>query len=218
MSMSSTPAFHHKSSLKDEACLISSDSAQTVEPGSYRLQNFYDAERCGPLHRATDLALTLPLMQFRDGYGYAGRGGCAIQADSALRLGSVITNTRAPQQLCARLHLSVPYMGRGLGDPCTESSIQEGVDTSSKRQCNTLAGIHLPHQYTPLVPCLEQEIQNPKHIVPEANRSDWVRGGYPSRQWVRNVKYCSRCGQTNFCTCHHAKTVPRSQSRPTSGV
>ena len=94
----------------------------------------------------------------------------------------------APQQLCTRLHLSVPYMGRGIGDPCTESSIKEGVDTSSRRQCNTLAGIHLPHQYTPLVPCVGNEIQDPTHIVPEANRADWVRGGYPSRQWVRNVK------------------------------
>jgi hypothetical protein len=145
--------FYHKSSLKDEECLISSDNAQTAQPGTYHLQNFYDSQ-CGPLNRATDMALAQPMTQFRDGYGPAGHNGCTIQADSELRLGSKITNTRAPQQLCTRLHLTVPYMGRGIGDPCTESSIKEGVDTSSKKQCNTLAGIHLPHQFTPLVPCL----------------------------------------------------------------
>ena len=176
------PTFYQKNSLTDDPCLISSDTKQAGEPGQYRLQNYYDETPCGPMHSAADTALSQPITQFRDGYGHAGHSGCAIQADSAMRLGSVITNTKAPQQLCTRLHLTVPYMGRGIGDPCTESSIKEGVDTSMKRQCNTLAGIHLPHQYTPLVPCLSEEIQDPLHIVPEANRADWTRGGYPSRQ------------------------------------
>lgn len=172
-------------------------------PGMYRLQNYNDCV-CGPMHGAAKAALTQPITQFRDGYGHAGQGGCVIQTDSKLRLGGAITNDRGPQTLHERMHLSVPYMGRGIGDPCAESGLKEGIDTSSKRQCNTLAGVHVPHQYTPLVPCLRDEIQNPAHLVPETNRTDWIRGGYPSRQWVHNMRYCRQCnGESNLCRCYH---------------
>lgn len=178
-------SFYTKSAMKDDSCLVLSDTQQTQQPGEYRLQNFFEPQ-CGT-HNAASFALAQPLVQFKDGYGHSGHSGCAIHSDSNLRHGSVLTANRAPQQLQTRLHLTVPYMGRGIGDPCTESGLKEGVSTSSKRQCNTLAEIHIGHQYTPLVDCLKHEIQNPVHILHEDNKSDWIRGGYPSRQWVRNI-------------------------------
>ena len=86
-------------------------------------------------------------------------------------------------------------MGRGLGDPCHESALQEGVQTSERKQCNTLAEVHLPHQYIPMIGCLEGEVQNPVHIMHEDNQADWVRGGYPSRQWIHQQKFGMRCPQ-----------------------
>jgi len=180
-------SFYTKDRLKDDSCLVMSDTKQSIQPGQYQLQNYFD-QKCNIQNETATVAHSQPLLQYKDGYGHGGYSGCAIQADSSLKYGPLITNNKSPQQLCTRLHLTVPYMGRGLGDACTESGLKEGVSTSTRKQCNSLAGIYIDHQYTPLVNCLKTEIQNPVHIVPEDNHTDWIRGGYPSRQWVRNLR------------------------------
>ena len=192
--------FYFKGGLYEDNCAISSDTLQSSKPGTYNLQNFYECG-CEPTQPAT-IALNQPITQFKDGYGYIGQKGCLVNNDSTLRKGSEITHDKGPQQLFERPFLTVPYMGRGIGDPCTETGLKEGVDTGQKRQCNTLAGVSIHHHFTPLVKCLKNNIQDPKHIVPEVNREDWIRGGYPSRQWVRNVWYCNRCQSTDFCRCY----------------
>ena len=44
-----------------------------------------------------------------------------------------------------------------------------------------------------MIPKLSQEVQDTKHIVPEDSLSEWVRGGLPTRQIVRNADYLRRC-------------------------
>ena len=41
---------------------------------------------------------------------------------------------------------------------------------------------------------LEKNVQNTKHIVNEDASPDWVRGGIPSRQLVRNKEFLEKCG------------------------
>ena len=41
--------------------------------------------------------------------------------------------------------------------------------------------------------CLKNNVQNPKHLIPEDVKIDWVRGGIPSRQLVRDIEYKERC-------------------------
>ena len=48
--------------------------------------------------------------------------------------------------------------------------------------------------FIPQVPCIKNNIQNPKHIVLEDSMKSWVRGGQPSRQVVRNSEWLKRCG------------------------
>lgn len=192
--------FYRQARIGTDSCYVSSDSRQSALPGNYMLQNYYACD-CGT-GAAESIALSQPQTQYRDGYGYVGQGGCKVNNDSSLRNGRQLTHDKAPQQLFERPYLTVPYMGRGVGDPCTENNLQEGEDTSQKRQCNNLAGVVIPHQFTPLVPCLQRNIQDPIHIVPEVNREDWIRGGYPSRQWIKNTWYCRRCQNTDFCRCY----------------
>ena len=40
---------------------------------------------------------------------------------------------------------------------------------------------------------LQKEVQDPQHIIPEDSKMDWVRGGLPTRQMVRNKDYLRRC-------------------------
>ena len=89
-------------------------------------------------------------------------------------------------------------MGRGVGDSCIEDSLLEGEDTSQPRTCNTLSEITINNFFQPLVPSVKDS-QNPEHLVPEVVDQNWIRGGAPSRQIVRNIDYRYKCGK--FYTC-----------------
>jgi hypothetical protein len=140
-----------------------------------------------------DIAMNEPTITYRDGYGWTGKDGCNIDADSQMRNAPNLTNMRVIQQLYTRPYTTVPYMGRGTTDTELESIMQSGEDTSQKKQCNTLSGIYID-RFVPLVPCLQQNVQNPVHLVEEVARKDWVRGGVPSRDIVRNTDYLMKCG------------------------
>lgn len=189
-------SFNGLSRLHDDPCYEQGNAAQSALPGLRQLSNFYD---CNPIPQQTlSIALNQPIMQFRDGYGSIGQKGALADTYSSLRNGDKgvqLTHKKGRQQLPVRPIRTVPFMGRGQGDTCMESSLKEGVTTNEKRQCNTLAEIYLPHQYTPLIGCLHEEVQNPVHILHEANQKDWIRGGYPSRQWVHQQKFNKRCPQ-----------------------
>lgn len=192
--------------MHDDPCFKTAEEKQSLATGDYLLRNFYD---CGSEPRQTmDIALGQPLTQFRDGHGHVGQNGAMVDRHSALRngeKGATLTNMRCVQTLDVRPHLTVPFMGRGLGDPSTELALKEGVSTYTQRQCNSLTGVSLPNQFTPLVDCIAKEIQNPIHIVPEDNKKDWTRGGYPSRQWVHSRQFGKKCPSTSFCRCPTTK-------------
>lgn len=207
--------FNHQNRFQNDPCYLTTETAQSTQPGMYKLHNFYDC-RAQPT-QTMDIALNQPLTQFKDGYGSVGQKGNLVDTHSSFRdgkQGTVLTNTGGPQTLYERAYLTIPYMGRGIGDPCTELALQEGSGTFERKQCNTLSEIHLPHQYTPMVDCLRQEIQNPQHIVPEDNQKDWMRGGYPSRQWVHNRHFDDRCPQTQDCRCPTPNRGPAMKRKP----
>jgi hypothetical protein len=41
--------------------------------------------------------------------------------------------------------------------------------------------------FEPLIKPVRDNIQAPKHLVPEVAAAGWIRGGIPSRQYVRDV-------------------------------
>ena len=110
-----------------------------------------------------------------------------------MRNGDRLTNKREINQLFTRPYATVPYMGRGEGDVCTESKLRNAEDTSQNRPCNNLAGIYID-RFVPQLPCVRQSVQNPKNLIPEDTDRTWVRGGQPSRQIIRNKNYLKKCG------------------------
>mgnify|MGYP001369337309 CR=1 FL=1 len=52
----------------------------------------------------------------------------------------------------------------------------------------------IPHYFTPLIGHLQENVQNPEHLVEEVAEDGWVRGGSPSRLVIRDVDYLQRCG------------------------
>ena len=40
---------------------------------------------------------------------------------------------------------------------------------------------------------LEKEVQDPNHLIQENVDKDWIHGGIPTREIMRNIDYLKRC-------------------------
>ena len=169
------------------------DNEQRLGPGRRELDSMYGCE-CG-LESARDLQLSQPAINFSAGVGYSGEHGCLIDNDSALRF-ELLTNKNYRNQLPQEYNAG--FFGKGAHDVDTESVIQGGNLTSfGDRACNVLSGVSIGNYYTPMIPRLSKEVQNPIHIIPEDNSKSWVRGGVNSRDIFKQLDYKQRCNFKN---------------------
>ena len=177
--------------LNEDKCYVDYSTNTSSQPGIYSTTNFKDCECSAP--NTEELSLQQPVVQYKDGYGWTSSEGCNIDNDSYLRNARNLTNYREINQLFRRSYNTVPYMGKGHGDINKENSLRSSEDTYQNRPCNNLAGIHIDRNI-PQIPCIKESIQNVIHIIPEENDCNWVRGGQPSRQIIKNADYLKKCG------------------------
>ena len=177
--------------LREDKCYLDTRNKHSKMSGNYSTSNFHDCVCEAPFTK--ELSLQQPAVNYRDGLGWTSNEGCNIDNDSKLRNASNLTNPRLIQQLHERPYLTVPYMGRGSGNICVESNLRSNEATFQNRPCNNLAGIYVDRFITQ-IPCIRENVQNAKHIIPEDNNKDWVREGQPSRQVIRNTDYLNKCG------------------------
>lgn len=91
-----------------------------------------------------------------------------------------------------RIFPGSPYMGKGSGIieyTDVNSKLNFGEDTRTKKSNNNISS-YSADTFIPLVPHIAENIQNPKHIIPEY----WVRGGMSSRVVTSNIDYLKSCG------------------------
>ncbi len=154
------------SRVRDDLCGIEQYYKQSVGPGDYMVTNLVpDAKKVNPM--SVDQLLIYP----REGYGLNNK---SIDADSILR-----------NQ--ARPFSTVPYMGGGRGNPDVESLLLHSEQVRQGKECGTVTEEFFDQQYTPLIETVKQNIQNPKNLVPEVAANGWIRGGIPSRSYIRDV-------------------------------
>ena len=165
------------------------DTQQRLGPGRYELDNMYGCNCLLP--DARDLQLSQPAINFQAGYGSIGERGCIVDENSELRYG-LATNKNYIHQLPQKYNAG--FFGKGKYDPNVESVIQGSNLTSfGDRACNVLSGVTIPNYFTPMIPRLSKEVQNPIHLIPEDNSKGWVRGGIPSRDVYKLMDYNKRC-------------------------
>jgi hypothetical protein len=138
------------------------------------------------MSNATKLATTQPGINYSGSMG-SDMCGSNIDESSKLLIGSIQTAPKARIDLFQRPFATVPYLGRGAVDPILEAQIQQGEAVTNKRSITKLTEkSHLRYRTTPLIPEMQQNIQNPDHLV-EANAAQgWIRGGVPSRELTRD--------------------------------
>jgi hypothetical protein len=165
---------------KDDAAAIMQYTKQSANPGLYATTNLVpDAREVNPL------SVENYMMYAREGFGFNNK---VIDADSVMKNQAGFTNRRCVIRPQNRPFLSVPYMGGGRGNPLVETHLQHAEISRSGKACDTVTETFFTQQYTPLVPSLSANIQNPKNLVPEVAAAGWIRGGLPSREYLRDMQ------------------------------
>ena len=172
--------------LPYEPCAQTESEAQSQRPGEYMVDLL--GKKCdAPQQRQISLNERGNL--YKDGYGWVSTDGCLVDNDSTLRNSRNLTNPRLIQQLFERPYLTVPFMGRGLGNAALESELKSGVIAGDRKQCKHAGASIQPDR---MKYCLYANPQNVDNIVPT-----WRWGGEDTRMNRRRENYYKRCGKKN---------------------
>lgn len=183
--------------LREDAIELSVQMMNSQGPGYYQLDNQYGCE-CG-LKEAREIQTSEPGINFKGGCGWSGELGCLVDYDSSLRQNKDrITNKREIRQLTERLSATTRDLTKGFHDVDTESVIRSSNFASDQKPCMGVTETTIGNYFTPMIPKLKTEVQDPKHIIPEDSMYEWVRGGLPTRELVRNEDYLRRVKEKTF--------------------
>ena len=74
-----------------------------------------------------------------------------------------------------------------------ESQIQQGEQIVNKRSVTNLSEkSYIKYHQTPLLPAVQQRINNPSNQIESVASDGWVRGGVPSRELTRDSDYFNK--------------------------
>jgi hypothetical protein len=177
--------FDNMSRIGNDNCSMDQRSIQNVNTCNYTLQNYF-AKDCS-MKDPIALATTQPGVNYKGGF-QSGAGGCNIDQNSQLLIGSIQTHPKCRIDLFQRPFATVPYLGRGSVDPTIESEIQQGEAITNKRSVTKLGEkSYIDYTNTPLMSDLKERYTNPVYSVEGAASPGWVRGGVPSRELMRDT-------------------------------
>jgi hypothetical protein len=182
--------FDNMSRLGLDECNLSQTDIQNVTACNYSTQNFF-ASDCS-MRKPIELATSQPGIMYNGGYNI-GAGGCNINDSSKLQIGTIQTHPRCRIDLFHRPFATVPYLGRGSVNPIMESQIQQGEQIVNKKSINILSEkSYIKYHQTPLLPAVQQRINNPANQIESVASDGWIRGGIPSRELTRDSDYFNK--------------------------
>lgn len=182
--------FENQHRLGNDDCSKTAKDYQNSSINDYYLWNTY-VNKCDTDadHKIQDFAIENTNLWYRNGYGYT--NGCHVDDDTEVRNNAKITHEKAKIQLFTRFYQANPDLSRGIVTPNLESRLVQGADTTALRQCDRVSEKNYD-RFTPLIPCLKDNVQNPNNIVMQG-----VWGGENSRNVMRDAENLRRCGHVN---------------------
>ena len=164
---------------KDDACGIRQYYTQSVGPGAYTTRNLVpDARQVNPI-AAQEL-----LIYAREGFGSNNHD---IDSESVLKNQPEFNNNRCNVRAQARPFLSVPYMGGGRGNAEIETLLLHSEQVRMGKEAGTVTEQQFDGVFEPQIPSVKNNIQKPEHLITEMASPGWIRGGLPSRSYIRDV-------------------------------
>jgi hypothetical protein len=192
----SSYTFDNMSRIGNDNCCIDQNTIQNSSYSNYLLQNYF-ASDCS-MKKPIELATTQPGIFYNGGYN-SGAGGCNINASSDLQIGTIQTHPRCRIDLFQRPFATVPYLGRGSVNPVIEAQIQQGETNINKRSINNISEkSYIKYHQTPLLPSIQEKINNPANSVEGVASDGWVRGGVPSRELTRDTDFFNKHTETQY--------------------
>ena len=173
--------FDSMSRIGNDNTALDQRNIQNMNSANHHLENYYPA--C-PMNTAIDFALNQPNV-FYKGSHEGGVKGCEIETNNELKY-THISRPACKLTLTARPFLTVPYLGRGLGDSDTEFQLRSGENALNKKTVNnTMEQSFSEHHNYPLIGSLQESITNPSYLIEEEAMSGWQRGGTSARELAR---------------------------------
>jgi hypothetical protein len=186
----SSYTFDNMSRIGNDSCCISQTDIQNVASCNYMTQNYFSSD-CS-MKNPIALATTQPGVMYNGGYN-SGAGGCNIDDNSKLQIGTIQTHPRSRIDLFHRPFATVPYLGRGSVNPIIEAQIQQGEQIVNKRSVNNLSEkSYIKYHQTPLLPAVQEKINNSTNKIESDASEGWIRGGVPSRELTRDANYVNK--------------------------
>ena len=186
----SSYTFDNMSRLGNDSCCISQDDIQNVSSCNYMTQNYF-ASDCS-MKNPISLATTQPGIMYNGGYN-SGAGGCNINESSKLQIGTIQTHPKCRIDLFHRPFATVPFLGRGSVNPVMESQIQQGEQLINKKSVNKLGEkSYIKYHQTPLLPSIQDKMNNSANKIENDASEGWIRGGVPSRELTRDGDYFNK--------------------------
>jgi len=171
---------------------LSQRNVQNLNATNYALSNFFSTD-C-QMERPIQFATSQPNVFYKGGHG--GFGGCTIDANSELTIGSLNTHAKCKLSLLERPFKTVPYLGRGAVNVDFESRMLQGDLNTNKKSITQLSEqLNSAHSEYPLQEEFKSTINNPANYVEGAAVNGWIRGGVPSRELVRDQEYLFNGGK-----------------------
>ena len=100
--------FDNLTGINDDSCGIAEKEMLNNNFGNYSVQSYF-LQNCG-MQKPINFATSQPNV-FYNGSHTVGLGGCNVDSDSNLRIGSIQTNPKCRISLQQRPFLTVPFLG-----------------------------------------------------------------------------------------------------------
>jgi len=190
MASVSSYMFDNMSRIGLDDCNKSQTDIQNVASCNYTTQNYF-ASDCS-MKNPISLATTQPGIMYNGGYN-VGAGGCNIDDSSNLQIGTIQTHPKCHIDLFQRPFATVPYLGRGSVNPIIESQIMQGEQLVNKRSVNNLSEkSYIKYHQTPLLPAVQEKMNDTTNKIESDASEGWIRGGVPSRELTRDTDYFNK--------------------------
>lgn len=174
--------FDSMSRIGNDNPAIDQRNIQNMNNTNYNLENFYPA--C-PMNRAKDFALNQPNV-FYKGSHEGGIKGCEMDSSNELKY-THISRPACKLSLVPRPFLTVPYLGRGLGDPDAEFQLRVGENALNKKTVNnTMEQNFSDHKNYPLIDSVKETVTNTAYSIEDDAMKGWQRGGMSAREFARS--------------------------------
>jgi len=174
-------SFDSMSRIGNDNTAIDQRTIQNMNNTNHTLENFYPA--C-PMNQAIDFALNQPNV-FYKGAHEGGIKGCEIESNNELKY-THISRPACKLSLTPRPFLTVPYLGKGLGDPDAEFQLRTGENALNKKTVNpTMEQNFSDHHNYPLIEPLQNYVSNSAYTIENDAMAGWQRGGVSAREIAR---------------------------------